>query len=237
MLVQTKCIYKNNPTNQFAIFNMPPPTCLTFDSPWKLLFNRINLKWNKNEYNNRTIETSARPLFPQWSHHVYPQFLPGSHPNYQNATNIHHNHSNNSNMPRISTPSTPTTTSTTNLSQTILNSSKAQPNHHLHNHYHYPLHHQNNSHHQQPQPIHRNHSHLNGATSSHIRNRNNNNASHKTIALNNNNYQFRTDSGIFLCIWTTNLCSTHTINDFTAFFSYKQIFRLLIFHFTLSLTV
>lgn len=23
---------------------------------------------------------SARPLFPQWSHHVYPQFLPGSHP-------------------------------------------------------------------------------------------------------------------------------------------------------------
>ncbi|XP_055302315.1 neurobeachin isoform X16 [Sitodiplosis mosellana] len=37
-------------------------------------------------------ETSARPLFPQWSHHVYPQFLPGSHPNYQNATNIHHNH-------------------------------------------------------------------------------------------------------------------------------------------------
>lgn len=23
----------------------------------------------------------ARPLFPQWSHHVYPQFLPNSHPN------------------------------------------------------------------------------------------------------------------------------------------------------------
>ncbi|XP_055302306.1 neurobeachin isoform X9 [Sitodiplosis mosellana] len=145
-------------------------------------------------------ETSARPLFPQWSHHVYPQFLPGSHPNYQNATNIHHNHSNNPNMPRISTPSTPTTTptSTTNLSQTVLNSSKAQPNHHLHNHYHYPLHLQNNSHHQQQQqqPIHhRNHSHVNGAASSHIRNRNNNNTSHKNIALNNNDYQFRTDSG------------------------------------------
>jgi len=26
------------------------------------------------------IEGGARPLFPQWSHHVYPQFLPGSHP-------------------------------------------------------------------------------------------------------------------------------------------------------------
>ncbi|GBP72418.1 Neurobeachin [Eumeta japonica] len=25
----------------------------------------------------------SRPLFPQWSHHVYPQFLPGSHPNSQ----------------------------------------------------------------------------------------------------------------------------------------------------------
>lgn len=24
---------------------------------------------------------ASRPLFPQWSHHVYPQFLPGSHPN------------------------------------------------------------------------------------------------------------------------------------------------------------
>uniref|UniRef100_A0A182SCP0 Uncharacterized protein n=1 Tax=Anopheles maculatus TaxID=74869 RepID=A0A182SCP0_9DIPT len=28
-------------------------------------------------------ESSNRPLFPQWSHHVYPQFLPGSHPNHQ----------------------------------------------------------------------------------------------------------------------------------------------------------
>ncbi|XP_018329920.1 neurobeachin isoform X3 [Agrilus planipennis] len=33
-------------------------------------------------------EGSTRPLFPQWSHHVYPQFLPGSHPN---AT-AHHNY-------------------------------------------------------------------------------------------------------------------------------------------------
>lgn len=28
-----------------------------------------------------TESGASRPLFPQWSHHVYPQFLPGSHPN------------------------------------------------------------------------------------------------------------------------------------------------------------
>uniref|UniRef100_A0A1B0D3F3 Uncharacterized protein n=1 Tax=Phlebotomus papatasi TaxID=29031 RepID=A0A1B0D3F3_PHLPP len=33
--------------------------------------------------NTQAQEPSARPLFPQWSHHVYPQFLPGSHPNHQ----------------------------------------------------------------------------------------------------------------------------------------------------------
>lgn len=32
-------------------------------------------------YTYLIIVTSSRPLFPQWSHHVYPQFLPGSHPN------------------------------------------------------------------------------------------------------------------------------------------------------------
>ncbi|XP_058444135.1 neurobeachin isoform X3 [Malaya genurostris] len=32
-----------------------------------------------------TQDSSNRPLFPQWSHHVYPQFLPGSHPNHQTA--------------------------------------------------------------------------------------------------------------------------------------------------------
>lgn len=26
------------------------------------------------------VGTGSRPLFPQWSHHVYPQFLPGGHP-------------------------------------------------------------------------------------------------------------------------------------------------------------
>lgn len=40
-------------------------------------------------------EGSARPLFPQWSHHVYPQFLPGSHPNatQHQHTYVRHRHS------------------------------------------------------------------------------------------------------------------------------------------------
>lgn len=32
----------------------------------------------------------GRPLFPQWSHHVYPQFLPGSHPNANANVNANH---------------------------------------------------------------------------------------------------------------------------------------------------
>lgn len=43
------------------------------------------------------LESSNRPLFPQWSHHVYPQFLPGSHPNHQQNPQVviqqqHHQH-------------------------------------------------------------------------------------------------------------------------------------------------
>lgn len=153
------------------------------------------------------IESSARPLFPQWSHHVYPQFLPGSHPNYQNR-NIHnahhyeysekqHCHSNNLNM---TTPPTPNTTPTTiNLSQNvIINSSNVQQSHHLHNHYHL----QNNSHHLQHQPNQqRNHTHLNNVNATtatpnyaHIRNRNTS-ALHKNNVL-NNNYPYRNNTGI-----------------------------------------
>ncbi|XP_037030161.1 neurobeachin isoform X5 [Bradysia coprophila] len=47
-------------------------------------------------------ESSSRPLFPQWSHHVYPQFLPGSHPNHQSQQNsnnvIHHHQQNNTQL-------------------------------------------------------------------------------------------------------------------------------------------
>ena len=45
----------------------------------------------------KALENSQRPLFPQWSHHVYPQFLPGSHPNHQAPPQVviqqqHHQH-------------------------------------------------------------------------------------------------------------------------------------------------
>lgn len=45
----------------------------------------------------KALEGSQRPLFPQWSHHVYPQFLPGSHPNHQGPPQVviqqqHHQH-------------------------------------------------------------------------------------------------------------------------------------------------
>lgn len=40
--------------------------------------NYMYIAWTKV-----ALESSNRPLFPQWSHHVYPQFLPGSHPNHQ----------------------------------------------------------------------------------------------------------------------------------------------------------
>ncbi|XP_046801790.1 neurobeachin isoform X2 [Lucilia cuprina] len=35
-----------------------------------------------------TGESSGRPLFPQWSHHVYPQFLPGTHHNHITESNM-----------------------------------------------------------------------------------------------------------------------------------------------------
>ncbi|XP_055616810.1 neurobeachin isoform X5 [Toxorhynchites rutilus septentrionalis] len=35
-----------------------------------------------------TQDSSNRPLFPQWSHHVYPQFLPGSHPSHQSSSSL-----------------------------------------------------------------------------------------------------------------------------------------------------
>ncbi|XP_060530790.1 neurobeachin isoform X11 [Cylas formicarius] len=36
---------------------------------------------NGTNHQENNHERSTRPLFPQWSRHVYPQFLPGSHPN------------------------------------------------------------------------------------------------------------------------------------------------------------
>ncbi|XP_014250382.1 neurobeachin isoform X2 [Cimex lectularius] len=41
--------------------------------------------------------SGPRPLFPQWSHHVYPQFLPNSHPNAPLLRNSNNNYSSNNN--------------------------------------------------------------------------------------------------------------------------------------------
>lgn len=61
--------------------------CPCWSSYSKLLLNWfVNILYNntnKTKTKKNNVEPSARPLFPQWSHHVYPQFLPGSHPNHQ----------------------------------------------------------------------------------------------------------------------------------------------------------
>ncbi|KAL1129748.1 hypothetical protein AAG570_012692, partial [Ranatra chinensis] len=41
--------------------------------------------------------SGPRPLFPQWSHHVYPQFLPNSHPNAPLLRNNNNNNNTNNN--------------------------------------------------------------------------------------------------------------------------------------------
>lgn len=59
---------------------------------YSLIHAQNNFDYN---YEKKAHENSQRPLFPQWSHHVYPQFLPGSHPNHQPPVVIqqqHHQH-------------------------------------------------------------------------------------------------------------------------------------------------
>lgn len=46
-----------------------------------LVYTLYSNKLSNSKFFVKLTEGSARPLFPQWSHHVYPQFLPGSHPN------------------------------------------------------------------------------------------------------------------------------------------------------------
>lgn len=46
-------------------------------------FLSLVLAYEPTNDKKQALESSQRPLFPQWSHHVYPQFLPGTHPNHQ----------------------------------------------------------------------------------------------------------------------------------------------------------
>lgn len=62
---------------------------------YEIFITRRNKQTNKQT--KSALENSQRPLFPQWSHHVYPQFLPGTHPNHQAQPQVviqqqHHQH-------------------------------------------------------------------------------------------------------------------------------------------------
>ncbi|XP_017773305.1 PREDICTED: neurobeachin isoform X3 [Nicrophorus vespilloides] len=66
---------------------LEPPVSLRAPSPLPAIRN------NGSHHSGSPQEGSARPLFPQWSHHVYPQFLPGSHPNApQHHNYLRHRH-------------------------------------------------------------------------------------------------------------------------------------------------
>lgn len=93
----------------------------------------------------------GRPLFPQWSHHVYPQFLPGSHPNANANVNANVNHHINQHhhqhpLPaaRHSNRQPPSNYYLPNHHKNHYNHHPSNHNYHRHHHYH---HHNNNNHH------------------------------------------------------------------------------------------
>ncbi|XP_033315037.1 neurobeachin isoform X5 [Bombus bifarius] len=93
----------------------------------------------------------GRPLFPQWSHHVYPQFLPGSHPNANANVNANANHHMNQHhhqhpLPaaRHSNRQPPSNYYLPNHHSNHYNHHPNNHNYHRHHHYH---HHNNNNHH------------------------------------------------------------------------------------------
>ncbi|RZC37735.1 neurobeachin, partial [Asbolus verrucosus] len=86
---------------------LEPPVSIRAPSPVPAVRNN-----GTSHHSGSPQEGSARPLFPQWSHHVYPQFLPGTHPNavphhnyvrhrhsyvkhHYNLNNNHHSHHHN----------------------------------------------------------------------------------------------------------------------------------------------
>ncbi|XP_072375974.1 uncharacterized protein, partial [Diabrotica undecimpunctata] len=69
---------------------LEPPVSIRAPSPVPVIRNN----GTSSHHSGSPQEGSARPLFPQWSHHVYPQFLPGSHPNAVAHNNyVRHRHS------------------------------------------------------------------------------------------------------------------------------------------------
>ncbi|OXU29413.1 hypothetical protein TSAR_000567 [Trichomalopsis sarcophagae] len=97
----------------------------------------------------------GRPLFPQWSHHVYPQFLPGSHPNANANANHHVSQHHHEHTPaseqalrrgrrQPNNPSAAAGYYIPNHYSNHHNYHSNNYNYHRHHHYH---HHNNNNHH------------------------------------------------------------------------------------------
>ncbi|XP_031781588.1 neurobeachin isoform X6 [Nasonia vitripennis] len=97
----------------------------------------------------------GRPLFPQWSHHVYPQFLPGSHPNANANANHHVSQHHHEHPPaseqalrrgrrQANNPSAAAGYYIPNHYSNHHNYHSNNYNYHRHHHYH---HHNNNNHH------------------------------------------------------------------------------------------
>ncbi|XP_018338487.1 PREDICTED: neurobeachin isoform X7 [Trachymyrmex septentrionalis] len=93
----------------------------------------------------------GRPLFPQWSHHVYPQFLPGSHPNANANVNANANHHINQHHHQHPLPAARHSNRQPSSNYYLPNHHNNHYNHHPNNHnyhrHHHYHHHNNNNHH------------------------------------------------------------------------------------------
>ncbi|XP_025991143.1 neurobeachin isoform X3 [Solenopsis invicta] len=92
----------------------------------------------------------GRPLFPQWSHHVYPQFLPGSHPNANANVNANANHHINQHHHQHPLPAARHSNRQPPSNYYLPNHHNNHYNHHpnnYHRHHHYHHHNNNNHHH------------------------------------------------------------------------------------------
>ncbi|XP_032665465.1 neurobeachin isoform X5 [Odontomachus brunneus] len=93
----------------------------------------------------------GRPLFPQWSHHVYPQFLPGSHPNANANANANANHHINQHHHQHPLPAARHSSRQPPSNYYLPNHHNNHYNHHPNNHsyhrHHHYHHHNNNNHH------------------------------------------------------------------------------------------
>ncbi|XP_071453109.1 neurobeachin isoform X4 [Hetaerina americana] len=95
-----------------------------------------------------------RPLFPQWSHHVCPQFLPTAHPNsVQSASGTAHQHQVASSQQQQQQQQVVGAGAHVHLQGSSSSSAPPAHQHHYHHHHHHHHHHHPSSHHQVPPPF------------------------------------------------------------------------------------